>query len=72
MNSLAIAGIQVQNTIIKYTNSDIKLQESKLKIKILEKTKTLTSNSRNPSSKHLMKNRNLDIKLTASLVSLAC
>jgi hypothetical protein len=53
MNSLAIAGIQVQNTILK-------------------KTQTLTSNSRNPSSKHLMKNRNLDIKLTASLVSLAC
>jgi hypothetical protein len=39
MNSLAIAGIQVQNTIIKNTNSDIKLQESKLKIKKLEKTK---------------------------------
>jgi hypothetical protein len=67
MNSLAIAGIQVQNTILKKTqtltsncknpsskekigkkntNSNIKLQESKLK------TQTLTSNSRNPSSKH--------------------
>lgn len=77
MNSLAIAGIQVQNTILKNTNSDIKLQESKLK------TQTLTSNSRNPSSKHKLwhqtlgiqvqntwwKNRNFDIKLTASLVS---
>jgi hypothetical protein len=66
MNSLAIAGIQVQNTILKNTNSDIKLQESKLKtknyfkktnsnIKLQEsklKTQTLTSNSRNPSSKH--------------------
>jgi hypothetical protein len=52
MNSLAIAGIQVQNTIIKNTNSDIKLQESKLKTKNWKKTQTLTSNCKNPSSKH--------------------
>jgi hypothetical protein len=33
MNSLASAGIQVQNTILKNPNFDINLQESKLKTK---------------------------------------